>query len=229
MKIISPNKKSFIYNLYKAYTEGVYADTPQNRKLGRVGMTYSQYAKKKYNEDEGGDKERQHDKKYYQEEIKKLAEKAYKSGKKAIPFSDEDTRNLVKKAEEEWGLNFSSDICEIWTNTYHKLLFADMVKTSKEKKENGSSSINEELWMENIFKESDLFNKEYIQGPKWKITFIPSGANLKNKGKFSLIEKDGDLIGGYDNDTHNLYFKKEYQVVSKKRDDGKIIYQIEKK
>jgi len=32
--------------VYKAYTEGIYADTPANRKLGRVGMTYQQYAEK---------------------------------------------------------------------------------------------------------------------------------------------------------------------------------------
>lgn len=30
----------------KAYTEGIYADSPLNRKLGRVGMTYKAYADK---------------------------------------------------------------------------------------------------------------------------------------------------------------------------------------
>ena len=30
----------------KAYTEGIYADTPANRKLGRVGMSYAEYAEK---------------------------------------------------------------------------------------------------------------------------------------------------------------------------------------
>lgn len=30
----------------KAYTEGIYADTPANRKLGRVGMTYADYSAK---------------------------------------------------------------------------------------------------------------------------------------------------------------------------------------
>lgn len=30
----------------KAYTEGIYADTPANRKLGRVGMSYTAYAEK---------------------------------------------------------------------------------------------------------------------------------------------------------------------------------------
>ena len=37
---------AFIKNLTKAYTEGVYADTPATRKLGRVGMSYAQYAEK---------------------------------------------------------------------------------------------------------------------------------------------------------------------------------------
>lgn len=32
--------------LAKAYTEGVYADTPQNRKLGRVGMSYKEWTEK---------------------------------------------------------------------------------------------------------------------------------------------------------------------------------------
>lgn len=36
---------SSIWDLWKAYTEGLYADTPANRKLGRVGMTYLEYEK----------------------------------------------------------------------------------------------------------------------------------------------------------------------------------------
>jgi hypothetical protein len=39
------NQKN-IEELNKAYIEGVYADTPANRKLGRVGMSYSAYAEK---------------------------------------------------------------------------------------------------------------------------------------------------------------------------------------
>ena len=46
MKILKTNEIAFIRNLTKAYTEGVYADTPANRKLGRVGMSYADYAKK---------------------------------------------------------------------------------------------------------------------------------------------------------------------------------------
>lgn len=41
MKILNRMKQ-----VVKAYTEGIYADTPANRKLGRVGMTYAQYYKK---------------------------------------------------------------------------------------------------------------------------------------------------------------------------------------
>lgn len=30
-------------NIEKSYTEGIYSDSPMNRKLGRVGMSYSAY------------------------------------------------------------------------------------------------------------------------------------------------------------------------------------------
>lgn len=42
--IIKP--KLNLSSFQKAYTEGVYSDTPANRKLGRVGMTYTAYAEK---------------------------------------------------------------------------------------------------------------------------------------------------------------------------------------
>ena len=34
------------FEIQKAYTEGVYADTPANRKLGRVGMKYSSFKRR---------------------------------------------------------------------------------------------------------------------------------------------------------------------------------------
>ena len=52
MNILDNIKKRIIFNsfkltyLIKAYTEGIYADTPANRKLGRVGMSYKEYAEK---------------------------------------------------------------------------------------------------------------------------------------------------------------------------------------
>lgn len=49
MKIFNKFKVAF---LSKAYTEGIYADTPANRKLGRVGMSYAEYAAKQKGEEE---------------------------------------------------------------------------------------------------------------------------------------------------------------------------------
>ena len=46
MKIVKVQELAFVKNLEKAYVEGVYSDTPANRKLGRVGMSYAQYAQK---------------------------------------------------------------------------------------------------------------------------------------------------------------------------------------
>ena len=43
LKILNKFKIAF---LSKAYTEGLYSDTPANRKLGRVGMSYIEYNKK---------------------------------------------------------------------------------------------------------------------------------------------------------------------------------------
>ncbi len=41
MKIKNIQKSAFLQNLTKSYTGGVYADTLQNRKLGRVGRPYA--------------------------------------------------------------------------------------------------------------------------------------------------------------------------------------------
>lgn len=53
MNILDNKRKNSIFGAFKqteeitkAYTEGIYADTPANRKLGRVGMTYAAYAEK---------------------------------------------------------------------------------------------------------------------------------------------------------------------------------------
>lgn len=48
-------KFSNIRELQKAYTEGIYSDSPLNRKLGRVGMTYTAYAEYTQRKKEGED------------------------------------------------------------------------------------------------------------------------------------------------------------------------------
>lgn len=50
MKIKNIQKSAFLQNLTKSYTGGVYADTPQNRKLGRVGRPYAHKEDVKENE-----------------------------------------------------------------------------------------------------------------------------------------------------------------------------------
>lgn len=67
MKIFNKFKINF---LSKAYTEGIYADTPANRKLGRVGMTYEAYAEKVKKEKESSSEESE-----IKEIIKKEGEK----------------------------------------------------------------------------------------------------------------------------------------------------------
>lgn len=56
MRINKPklNFTGFKY-IEKAYTEGIYADSPLNRKLGRVGMTYTAYAEYTQRKKEGED------------------------------------------------------------------------------------------------------------------------------------------------------------------------------
>lgn len=59
IKNIKNNQKEiFIKNLEKAYTEGIYADTPANRKLGRVGMSYKEWIQKQSdNKEKNGNSE----------------------------------------------------------------------------------------------------------------------------------------------------------------------------
>ena len=64
MKILKPklNLASFYSEeVEKAYTEGIYSDTPANRKLGRAGMSYKDYADKTHKSDDKGDKKNNSD------------------------------------------------------------------------------------------------------------------------------------------------------------------------
>lgn len=50
--ILGRTNENEIVDLNKAYEEGVYCDSPANRKLGRVGMTYKEFAEKQKKEEE---------------------------------------------------------------------------------------------------------------------------------------------------------------------------------
>ena len=108
MKIFNKLKQ-----LSKAYTEGIYADTPANRKLGRVGMSYAAYAEKlKQNE------ENKADKKFWliqfsggEEDIfsdnkmskKKLIEEASKYAKDIAEANDYDEYKFtIQENTEDW-------------------------------------------------------------------------------------------------------------------------------
>lgn len=90
MKILN-NLKS----ISKAYTEGIYADTPANRKLGRVGMTYAEYAKRVKEE-----KEKSADKKHYFVKLSDgeefMLEEGATSQEKAIELAIDYATDMVK-------------------------------------------------------------------------------------------------------------------------------------
>ena len=48
----SSPRKITLFELWKAYTEGLYSDTPLNRKMGRVGMSYVEYFQRTKAQDE---------------------------------------------------------------------------------------------------------------------------------------------------------------------------------
>lgn len=93
-----------IRQISKAYTEGIYADTPANKKLGRVGMSYAEYTKKIKN-----DKEEKADKKYWVIQ--------YDSGEE--DYFTEDKMSKEKLIEEAY--KFAKDIAE--ANDYDEYKF----------------------------------------------------------------------------------------------------------
>lgn len=86
-------------NISKAYVEGIYSDTPANRKLGRVGMSYADYHENlkdindrayfKFSEGKFSDKEEVGDWLFR------------KAGEKMI-LNPEETRELVKKFQKRY-------------------------------------------------------------------------------------------------------------------------------
>lgn len=87
--------------LEKAYTEGIYCDSPANRKLGRVGMTYKAYAEKVKKEQKSVSEE-------------KINLSFNISDKKTIP-----TKQTLRKFSLE-KLKESLDFCNHQIDTYKK-------------------------------------------------------------------------------------------------------------
>ena len=110
MKILNRIKQ-----ISKAYTEGIYADTPANRKLGRVGMSYAEYSNKIKEE-----KEEQREKKPYYVKLPNseefmLGESAI-SKEKAIELAVDYAKDMVKyNGYKEFKFNLEEDT-DNWSN-----------------------------------------------------------------------------------------------------------------
>jgi len=101
-------RKNQIFNSFKfkliekAYTEGIYADTPQNRKLGRVGMSYVEYAKMVEQQSESKEKIEQKEKKEIPENIQDLVFKKENNKKIASYFVDKKDVTIEIIKEEKY-------------------------------------------------------------------------------------------------------------------------------
>ena len=100
-----------IQQLNKAATEGIYADTPTNRKLGRVGMSYKVAKEKEENKEKGENKNL--NKKEKINNIKELCEK----------FNFE-----IKKGKKEYG---TQDRIYIKFNIYNSLYINPSAKNNQ--------------------------------------------------------------------------------------------------
>ena len=81
----------------KAYEEGIYCDSPANRKLGRVGMTYKEWSQKQ-NEKEKDEKKDKHGNDG--EDNKDKGDKRLKYVKSEIKLSPKQ-ENLLYKIENK--------------------------------------------------------------------------------------------------------------------------------
>lgn len=100
-------------NIEKAYTEGIYADTPANRKLGRVGMTYTAY-NEKLKEEEDALKEKKSYVADYEGESIYLSHKPV-SKEKIVELATNFVKERIENNDiESFSLNIEEDT-ENWS------------------------------------------------------------------------------------------------------------------
>lgn len=161
MKIF--NKFKLVY-LSKAYTEGIYADTPTNRKLGRVGISYQQYT----------------------ENLKKqISAKEIKEEKEKL--SEEQIKNIQEEFSKFCNsINFGSDY-ELQNNKLKKsinTLFPNSeVLIEKRKPYYGKSTFHKDTI---IGYEREV--KFQYKGNEYKITFQINDIFKKSNIKISIKE-----------------------------------------
>ena len=193
----------------KAYTEGIYADSPLNRKLGRVGMTYTAYAEYTQRKKEGEDVDIQ--------DFRKSSENILNRNKailkdKLKPLDDfnsttislsDDHKAFIEKEKGKYNVlvidknkdivdkfNFTSK--EQLLNDFNAYLYeADLNvsystfdKAREEYKVLSSTDSEEEDYPEGVTKEFILDGfKEYLENAK-------EGYDMKDDA-YHIITKDG--------------------------------------
>jgi len=124
MKILNPLKQ-----ICKSYTEGIYADTPANRKLGRVGMSYSSWESKQKEKEQ---KKKDTIKKFTLEEVKQKVQAEIDKYKKKNDY-------ITISTDNGYTFRFSRDLSMTGNNSFNECLVKDkegkVLKTFKNSSE----------------------------------------------------------------------------------------------
>lgn len=195
----------------KAYQEGIYADTPSNRKLGRVGMTYTAYAeklKKEKDNKEGKTWNKQED--FFKEgsDEKKLWDSWYKFQKSGDPSNISSMRMILEKKFPK---------VSSWKQTTPNTGKAELSALNKDDKEIAKIDLSGNKI--NLTKLQTFMDKCYDVEPE-KIDDLPwkSGRGGKSKIK-EIITKNG-IIQKYT----PYKSKTEYYIYSKDDENKKVRY-----
>lgn len=212
MNILDNIRKFSILNSFrrifieKAYTEGIYADTPANRKLGRVGMSYKEY-EEKVKAGKG-------------EELKQKGQEEIQKEKEKIFNSEEFKAKKEKKLKE---LEDFFKVLDSKKCTFAYLYAANDLDSqlAKEIKDEEGNRVENPMFGK-IFKVTTYklhLNDSYKdvvkrENPDWEVQ-SRSGDYEKVKGYEVYFTKSGNLMLSISNFTStSKYYKKE--------DDGSI-------
>lgn len=179
--------------LAKAYTEGVYADTPANRKLGRVGMSYAAYAEKVKGEEK---KENS-----FKDKKEEIGEKSF-NDIKDLPFTEKKSFPFGRRYGER----------KIGSANGHNY-YIDTPATKKGKYfVDGKVCKDKEEFLKKI-------NKLPKEGKFKNVDELPFGEKTRTRsgGWFRECTIDGHLFTEYDKEIGKMHGKYEidYEPVSK--------------
>lgn len=209
----------YIKEVFKAYTEGIYADTPANRKLGRVGMTYVAWEQRTKAE-----KQKQKEEGVKEELTPELQEKVdgYKRNKRInqYPWEPMDNTDYPDYKLNIIPNNSSNYIIKTKTGSYKEIFFEDGKKKEKS------------LTSKEVMERLNHYEKEQSYIDK-KQTFYKNLALEVIRGETSTIESIINEKGKFNEVTLNFQRGLEKEGTPKKMfyikgADGSFIY-VEKK